>query len=170
MVNVDKINDILVYLAENVPDLTITKIMKLFYYVDFVSFAEMDMPVTNDVYYKLPYGPVPSFIKNEINNLTMSKMLGTATENVQLASSLIVESKTIGSYKTFIFKNGSKKVSLKNLSQYEADLLNRIVTKFKNFTAKELTNRTHREKPYLLTNENSVIEYKLAKTLNTKLI
>lgn len=170
MINIEKVNDILSYFADNVQDLTVTKIMKLFYYVDFISFAEKDIPVTNDTYYKLPYGPIPSFIKNEINTITFSKVLGLKANDSQLSKNFSVESKTIGRYKGFIIKNLGKKTPLKNLSEYEVELVKRVIKKFGTSTAKELTNRTHKEKPYLLTNENSVIDYGLAKLLDLKSI
>lgn len=166
MINVSKINDILTYFADNVPDLTVTKIMKLFYYVDFISYAEKDTPVTNDVYYKLPYGPIPSFIKNEINTLTFSTMLGLEMGESQLSKNFIVEQKKMGKYTGYVVKNIGKKSSLGNLSSYEVSLLKRILKKFGKSTAKELVNCTHKEKPYLLTNENSVIEYRLSKLLD----
>ena len=68
-INVDKIKVIISYLADKVDKLYVTKLMKLFYYIDFISYAERKSSITNDVYYKLPYGPIPSFIKSEIDNL-----------------------------------------------------------------------------------------------------
>ncbi|MCX6762966.1 MAG: Panacea domain-containing protein [Candidatus Moranbacteria bacterium] len=168
--NIGKINDMLAFFADNVPDLTVTKIMKLFYYSDFISFAEKDTPITNDVYYKLPYGPVPTFIKNEINTLTFSTMLGVEIGNSQLSKNFGVEQKQMGRYKGFVVKNTSKKSNLDNLSSYEVSLIKRVVKKFGNYTAKKLTDQSHKEKPYLLTNENSVIEYKLAKLLDVSSI
>lgn len=166
MINIDKINDILAYFADNVTDLTVTKIMKLFYYVDFVSFAEKDTSVTNDVYYKLPYGPIPSFIKNEINTLTFNTVLGSEIGDFQLSKNFSVEQKQMGRYKGYVIKNTGKKGLLNNLSNYEVALVKRILKRFGKSTAKELTNRSHKEKPYLLTNENSVIDYSLAKLLD----
>lgn len=170
MVNVNKINDILTFFADNIPDLTVTKIMKLFYYVDFVSYAEKDTPVTNDVYYKLPYGPIPSFIKNEINTLTFNTMLGSEIGDLQLSKKFSVEQKKIGKYKGYIIKNTGKRGSLDNLSGYEVGLVKRVLKKFGKSTARELVNSTHKEKPYLLTNENSIIDYELAKLLDLSTI
>ncbi len=170
MINVNKINDILGFFSDNVSDLTVTKIMKLFYYVDFVSFAEKNTSVTNDVYYKLPYGPIPSFIKNEINTLTFKTMLGAEAGDLQISKNFGVEQKKIGKYDAYVVKNNGKKSSLENLSGYEVELIKRILNKFGKKTAKELTDRTHKEKPYLLTNENSIIDYKLASFLNTSSI
>jgi len=171
MINIEKVNDILSYFAENVPDLTVTKTMKLFYYVDFVSFAEKDTPVTNDVYYKLPYGPVPSFIKNEISTIIFKSTLHIPVEtDSQLSENFTAERKKIGQYDGFVINKKGRKASLTHLSKYEIDLVKRIVKKFGKYTAKQLTTATHNEKPYLYTSENSVIDYSLSKHLNVKAI
>ena len=146
--------------------------MKLFYYLDFVSYAQRGSSVSGDVYYKLPYGPVPFFIRSEVNNITLQVMsngiknidIGTA----QLSKSISVEQKRLGRYKALLIKNVDKNYSLNSLSSYEIELLKKIVSKFKKSTAKFLTEKTHNEKPYLLTSENSVIDYKLALTLDLK--
>lgn len=170
MVNIDKINDILSYFIENVPNLTLTKIMKLFYYVDFVSFAEKETSVTNDTYYKLPYGPIPSFIKNEINTIIFNNTQDVEKAESQLSKTFTVEQKMIGRYKGFIIKKTTTKSTLKNLSEYETDLIKRIVNRYGRYTAGQLTTASHKEQPYRLTSKNSIIDYNLSKLLDLKSI
>jgi len=176
MVNVKKINDIIIYFADNVSDLTVTKLMKLFYYVDFISFAEKEKTVTNDIYYKLPYGPVPSFIKNEIDTLAFNTELGKIDPDIgvkdqQLSKYVELKKKKFGNHSGFIIVSKKKRDStLQNLSKYEIELLKKVVVKYGKKTAKYLSDKTHKEKPYLLTNENAVIDYKLAKMLDLRTI
>jgi uncharacterized phage-associated protein len=137
--------------------------MKLLYYIDFISFSERRSPVTGDVYYKLPYGPVPTFVKNEIDNLE----LPPGSEVVsQLSDSLALQEKTYG-------KVVIKKVTnynLQKLSDYEKGLIDEVIQKIGSKSSTFLTNKTHKEKPYLLTNANSVIDYELADTLNGRAV
>ena len=51
------------------------------------------------------------------------------------------------------------------LSNYEISLVDEIIKKLGDKTAKFLTNKTHKEQPYLLTSKNSIISYRLAERL-----
>lgn len=161
-INIDKIKTIICYLSEKIDKLYITKLMKLFYYIDFISYAERNSSITNDIYYKLPYGPTPSFIKSEIDNLVIQPIVENGIES-QFSDCIKLEEDKDKNGK--IIRSIGKKYGIKNLSEYELGLINEIIKKIGKKTAKTLTNKTHREKPYLLTNRNSVISYELAKTL-----
>lgn len=160
-INIDKVKTIIGYLADKIDKLYITKLMKLFYYIDFISYSEREASITNDVYYKLPYGPVPSFIKSEIDNLAKPTM-GSGIESQLLGYVKLQESEEKNGK---IIVNTDKGYNVKNLSKYELDLIDEIIKKIGKKTAKVLTNKTHKEKPYLMTSANSVINYELAKTL-----
>ena len=161
-ISIDKVKTIISYLAEKTDKLYITKLMKLFYYIDFISYAERSSSITNDIYYKLPYGPIPSFIKSEIDNLVINPTDESGIES-QFSDCITLEEDKDKNGK--IIKNIGKGYNLKDLSEYELGLINEIIKKLGGKTAKALTNKTHKEKPYLLTSENSVISYELAKTL-----
>ena len=70
--------------------------------------------------------------------------------------------------KIIISKN--KEYNLKKLSKYEVDLINEIIKKIGSKTARFLTNKTHKEQPYLLTSKNSIISYELAEMLGDRKI
>lgn len=166
-INEEKTIIISSYLADNIKDLYLTKLFKLFYYIDFIAMNERGAPITNDLYYKLPYGPVPSFIKNEIDSLLLR-------ENSEEYGSIFFKNLTCGLIKDKEFKAVLLKkkkdyfYSLRDFSQYERNLLGRIVKKFKNTSSAVLSKKTHKEKPYLLTSDNSIIDYSLATELNPK--
>ena len=165
-INIDKIKVIILYLADRVNNLYVTKLMKLFYYIDFISYAERKSSITNDVYYKLPYGPIPSFIKSEIDNLTGS----FSEEDIKSQFSDIIKLEGNEDRYGKIIVSKNKKYSLKKLSEYEIDLINRIIKKIGGKTARFLTNKTHKEQPYLLTSKNSIISYELAEMLGGRKI
>ena len=165
-INIDKIKVIISYLADKVDKLYVTKLMKLFYYIDFISYAERKSSITNDVYYKLPYGPIPSFIKSEIDNLTGS----FSEEDIKSQFSDIIKLEENEDKYGKIIVSRNKKYNLKNLSEYEIDLINEIIKKIGSKTARFLTNKTHKEQPYLLTSKNSIINYELAERLGDRKI
>jgi uncharacterized phage-associated protein len=162
--DIEKVGIISSYLAENISNLYVTKLLKLFYYIDFISYNQRKVSITNDTYYKLPYGPVPSLIKNEIDNLENSLLEKEVVS--QLSKSIILRKDTDNFGKIVI--NNDKNYNLKKLSKYELNLLNELISTYKHTTAKRLSNKTHKEKPYLLSSENSVIDYELAKYLDIK--
>lgn len=158
-INVDKIKVIIPYLAEKIDKLHVTKLLKLFYYLDFISYAETKgSSITNDIYYKLPYGPVPSFIKSEIDNLEEPVMEDEVKS--QFSDIITLEDSEDKYGKLVVSKK--KKYDLKKLSPYEKKLIDEVIGKLGCKTASFLTRKTHKEKPHLLTSNNSVIDYELA--------
>jgi len=157
-VNIDKIKAVLLYFSDNVENSYITKILKMFYYLDFISFSERGSSVTNDIYYKLPYGPIPTFIKNEIDNLL------TNENESQLKDCFDFEKTEFGNL--IRLRDRRKKAKDQCFSQYEKELMDLIIEKIGKKTTKQVVRKTHSEKPYLLTEENGIINYNLALLLN----
>ncbi len=161
-INIAKIKTIILFFADKVKKLHVTKLMKLFYYVDFLAYAERKSSVTNDIYYKLPYGPVPSFIKNEIDNL---EGLVVEDEFKSQFSDIIELKESKDKYGKLVVPKGKKTYNLKLLSEYERELISGVIKKLGDKTASALTRKTHKEKPYLATSNNAVIDYELANKL-----
>jgi len=162
-VDLEKVGIIAAYFADNTKELYVTKLLKLFYYLDFISHKMRGASVTNDVYLKLPYGPVPSTIKNEIDVLSVENILGTGFKS-QLSSYIKLEKGKDDNGNIVVSK--SKEYNLRKLSNAELDLMKSIAETFKNTKATTLSNQTHREKPWLSTSANSVIDYKLVEGLD----
>lgn len=146
------------YFSDNVEKPYVTKILKMFYYLDFISFAERGSSVTNDIYYKLPYGPIPTFIKNEIDTLLITQ------EKSQLKNDFILEKAEFGNL--IKSKDRRKKARDQYYSQYEKELMGLIIEKIGKKTTRQIVKKTHKEPPYLWTEENGIINYKLASFLN----
>lgn len=162
-VDFEKVGIIASYFADHTKKLYVTKLLKLFYYLDFISYKTRGAPVTNDVYFKLPYGPVPSAIKNEIDILSQDNVLGTGFKR-QLSSYIKLQRDEKDSGNLVI--NINRDYNLRKLANSELELLKSITETFKETTAKALSNQTHREKPWLSTSDNSVIDYRLAEGLD----
>ena len=166
-VDFDKIGVIASYFADNTKELYVTKLLKLFYYLDFISYKMRGASISNDVYLKLPYGPVPSAIKNEIDILSAKNVFGKEFKS-QLSAYIKLEKGKDDNGNIVVSKN--KEYSLRKLSTSEVELMKGIAETFKNTKAIILSNKTHREKPWLSTSDNSVIDYGLAEGLDVSKI
>lgn len=163
----EKIKYTVAYLSSKIPQLHLTKLLKLFYYFDFISVLETGRPVTNDTYYHLPYGPVPTFIKDQLVLLRdeISKQEatimddGTKHEPIKSIFSDIVE---LELKKSKIVIKNLKEAEKEYFSEYETELLDDIIDEFKGYTATQLVRKTHNEVPYSQTSMMNIIDYKLA--------
>jgi uncharacterized phage-associated protein len=173
-IEIEKIRNIAIYLSERMPNLYFTKFLKLIYYMDFIAVQETGSPVTNDTYFALPYGPVPSFVKDNINlldesnresetNLLKTSEDGSPSEDRGIFEGYITLKKEGG---TIIEK--LKDYDDTKLSGYEKKLLDDIIITFKDVSAKDIVEKTHRETPYTQTALNNVIDYGMAFQLNIK--
>ena len=162
---IEKIKSSASYLVKNIGDLYVTKFLKLMYYLDFISVLETGHPVTNDTYYHLPYGPVPTFIKDNVSSLK---------DNIKREQEEIIKDDSGADFEQMtIFRdifdlkenNGTYKISVKNepntthLSPYEIGLLDDIVKEFKTISSRQLVDKTHAEAPYMQTSMLDVIDY-----------
>ncbi len=167
-IELEKIKNTTLYMAENVPDLYFTKYLKLMYYFDFISVLERGVPVTRDTYYHLPLGPVPSFIKTQVNLLgdEAQKVEKKIYGNFAVAESVFDDIISLNRVKSNnglkIEPKSGKHANLSYLSEYEKDLLDDIIAEFKIIKVKDLVDKTHSEVPYKQTVANNIIDYRLA--------
>lgn len=162
-VDFEKVGIIASYFAENTKELYVTKLLKLFYYLDFISYKMRGASVTSDVYFKFPYGPVPSTIKNSIDLLSAENIFGKEFKS-QLSPYIKLQQDKDGNGNLIIAKG--KEYSLRKLSNSEIELVKCIAETFKDTKSKTLSNQTHKEKPWLSTSDFSVIDYGLAEGLD----
>ena len=160
-IDFEKVGIIASYFAENTKELYVTKLLKLFYYLDFISYKTKGASVTNDVYFKMPYGPVPSSIKNSIDLLSVENILGKEFKS-QLSPYIKLQKGADGNGNLIISKG--KECDLRKLSNTEVELMKVIAETFNDTKAKTLSNQTHREKPWLSTSDFAVIDYSLAES------
>lgn len=170
----EKIKQSTIYLTAKINKLYFTKFLKLMYYFDFLSILERGKPVTNDIYYKLPFGPVPTFIKEQMNLLSkkgkeQEKELFSATDSKLFKSIFddVIDLSHDTTTKGFLIKAKAES-DYGYLSDYEKGLLDDISNEFKNKTATDLVKKTHQEPPYIQTPPNNIIDYKLAFYLEIK--
>ena len=137
----EKIKQSSQYLAKNIPNLYFTKFLKLFYYFDFLSVLERGKPVTNDTYYHLPYGPVPTVIKDQLailrkENKDLEKELVDGEDGgIKSIFSDVLKLEKKDDEDKWSVESGAEDTGDEYLSKYEKELLDDII-----FTFKETSN------------------------------
>lgn len=130
-----KIANLLVYLAANVQGLTITKALKLFYIVDENAVKEIGSPLTWLEYKAWKFGPVAEDIFFDLENRKDFLM-----EYVEV-------SKKVNSYSNYAEVVITPKVAFDDseFSDYEIELIDRVIEKYGKKQAKTLVDMLHSE-------------------------
>lgn len=125
-----------------------TKLNKLLYYLDFISFRDNKESVTNDIYIHKQYGPVPSKIDDVITNLHEKGFI--QVDKIELKHS----DGDMFRYDT------TREVDPSVFNKYENDLLNKIVKEFCLWTTDKIVNQTHLEAPWFYSKPYEIVDYK----------
>jgi len=141
----DKIGNIIRYFSSQVSHLSLTKLLKLLYLTDETAMRETGSPVTWLEYRAWKNGPVPADIYQEIKH--GEKML-IGNHLIALDDYIAVERKPNPWRKeseevVYIRPKGEPDFS--KFSDYETDLLNRILQDYGHRTATQLVDLLHRE-------------------------
>ena len=153
-----KLKAILLYFTSN-NDTTFlgkVKLMKLIYFLDFVHLKTYGSPVTYDTYINLEHGPIPSFIKNLVDN---------AADNIDeavLADTISFERPQGTRMYRFLPKRKFTEKDKKYFSETELEILAKVCTKFGNKNTKYVEEASHNETPWKKTNFLDKISYELA--------
>lgn len=156
MIPLAKIRAILVYLANNTEKLGKVKLMKLIYFIDFIHVKKYGRPITFDQYVHIDHGPIPTTIKNLIDDLE--------DKNSQLSNSIAIEIvKTQRKpMQKIVAKRGFSEKDRILFSETELEVLKEVVGKFKYSTSDEIEKASHNEAPWKETNYLDKIPYSLA--------
>lgn len=128
----NKIGNLLVYLSDNIDDLFITKALKLLYIIDVTSIKEIGVPVTWLEYEAWKNGPVAKDIYSEIR-------YGRCTCSESLLSKYIGTIRT----KTSIRITSLSDFDDGDFTDYEMELIDRVINKFGHMTGDELISYLH---------------------------
>ena len=149
--------------------LYMTKLLKLFFYFDFISFKRNEKPFTGDIYFKLPYGPIPSIIKDQLDLLKKENDENEELKDFELQSAFAkyLEMEKDEKTKGYIVKiRDDVAVPWDDFNDYfsenDAELLSSIVDVFTGKKVGEVVEMTHRELPYTKAEDMGIITYLLA--------
>lgn len=147
ILDIDKLASVMGYFAQFISNLYKVKLMKLLWYADALFFKRHGRSMTGLVYEHMTYGALPIGF-NEILDLPTIKVI----------EEMIYEDI---SYRVM----PNKHVNIAEFSIEELNVLETVVTKFKNYKSKEIIDYMHKERAYLETEEYTIIPYSLAKEL-----
>lgn len=150
--NINKLCNVLLYILERCagkPNVGETLIYKMLYFSDFNYYELYEEHLTGATYHKLPYGPVPQNIQSIIHKM-------------------IKEDKSIQRIKTDYhnFKQTRyiplKKAMLQELKASEAEILDRVIEQFSDWSATAISDYSHKDIPWLVSKDGEEISYELA--------
>jgi len=153
-----KLKAIILYFANktDVKFLGKVKLMKLFYFLDFMHVKKYGAPITYDKYFNLEHGPIPSMIKN---------LIDTAADDIDnsILSDVISFERPEGTNMTRVIPLRS--ISNKDLqlfSKKEMETLERVCKRFGSSNTKYIEDASHDEAPWRETSLLEEIPYQLA--------
>lgn len=148
ILNIDKIEAMISYIAEEVTNLFKVKLMKMLWYSDVLAFIENGSAMTGMVYRHEPMGALP------IGHYSLMNL-----ENLN------VQEEMSYNYDTMLHIYPTKGMDYSILSDGEKTILDKVIEKFKNYRAKEIVDYMHGEKAYMETSAGEIIPFSLAKEI-----
>lgn len=145
----EKFSAMVLFFANKSERLLKTKLLKLLNYSDMVFFKENGISISGAKYVHLPYGPVPQNF-----DLLFGTMSATHVAHIEVEYE--------GGYENHEVIPECE-VPKNVLSEKELEVLERVYNKFKNYGSVEISNYSHNEKGYTMTNQGEVIPYSYAK-------
>ena len=132
------------------------KLMKLFYFLDFMHIKKYGAPVTYDRYVNLEHGPIPSSIKNLVDTATDDIDNSILTDTISIERPDGIKMCRIIANRKFTEKDKE------NFSETELDILKRVCLRFGDKNTKYIEDVSHKEAPWQQTKFLQAIPYTLA--------
>ncbi|MDP8258760.1 MAG: DUF4065 domain-containing protein [Candidatus Aadella gelida] len=150
--DLEKMINLILYIAEKNKGVFTTKLNKLLWYADFIHFRVYSTSITGSVYKHLPLGPVPNDYKWII---AAAEKEGLEEEEIDYPSG-----KGGTMYSTSVHIEDS------NFNEEELKIIDFTVDYFKNYNSGEIKDKSHNEKGYKETQKGESISYKYAEKLS----
>lgn len=148
---VDTFKNVLLYILEKCagkPNVGETVLYKLLYFSDFNYYELYEEHLTGAKYKKLPFGPVPHKLHTVINQMIEEgtlKRVKTEYHGYPQTRYLPLE-----------------KADLQRLKASETDIIDRVIEQMSDWSAAAISNYSHKDLPWEVTDEGNDISYELA--------
>ncbi len=148
----EKYTNALLYFISNCSNekLGLTKLNKLFYYLDFISYRDQKESVTGETYLHLQMGPFAKDLQDKIIKVAEKQRLITQEKDDSLKFGKRNRYQAIASPDISVF-NG-----------YEKKLLGYICKTFIDWNTDQMIAQTHSEAPWVFSEANKALDYKNA--------
>lgn len=157
----EKLIDILVVFVKRGQELTELRINKLLYFIDRFHLRKYGRFVLNDRYFRLPFGPIPSFTYNIISEFFRPDFpIPKKHRNIEkdYMKEYFEPAKNRQGHDRLKLK---KEVNLGSLSDSEKETIDIVIQKYGKLTTSQLVNISHREKTCKETAAPNEIDYEL---------
>ena len=150
ILNIDKLEAAISYIAEKVSNLFKVKLVKMLWYTDALSFKENGHAITGLVYLHKAMGALP---------IGHHSLLNLENLNVQEEESI--------NYDSMFHIYPTEGMDYSILDDKEKKILDTVIKKFKNYKAQEIVDYMHKEKAYSKTKAGEIIPFSLAKEIRS---
>lgn len=149
--DIEKVENIISYIASKVKNLTITSLNKYLWFIDFLSFNQRSVSITGLTYQNQKFGPTIIDKKYDEISLLDDKYI---REDIE----------TENGNTTKIISNGN--YDLDKISDTEKEIIDKIIKILKNKTVTEISELSHREEGWKKTKRLEKISFEYAMNLN----
>jgi len=122
-----------------------TKLNKLMYYLDFISYRDRKKSITNDIYIHKDYGPVPKKIDEILGELNSSKKI--SVDFIPYKDGYTADFTILA------------EPNMKVFNTYEKSLLEAVCQKFHLWSTKKIVAQTHLEAPWFYSSPLEEVDY-----------
>ena len=143
------VHALVLFSEKGVPDLTKLKAAKLFYFADKEHLLHYGRPILGDIYFCLPYGPVPSFALNEMGDAIEKSEVDDPDRTLFLKYLDIKK----GFWNPYPIFRAKQKHDPDVFSQSELEVLDRVTQLYGNHSARQLVELTHSEPTWQIANQ-----------------
>ncbi len=149
--NIEKFKQVFIYMLEKVgarPNIGLTVLYKLLYFIDFDYYEKYETQLMGLTYFKNKHGPTPREFKIVVDDL--------------------LQNKCIEEIKSTYFKREQKKYlphissDLSVLNGQELEMIDSVLERYADKNAKQISDMSHRDTPWKVTDNGEDIEYELA--------
>lgn len=148
MLNIEKIEAMISYIAEKTDNLFKVKLMKMLWYSDVLAFIENGLAMTGMVYRHEAMGALPV---GHYSLMNLEKL------NIQEEMSYSCD--------TMLHIYPTANMDYSVLTDREKSILDKVITKFSAYRAKDIVEYMHKEKAYTETRPGEIIPFSLAKEI-----
>ncbi len=157
-ISLPKLKAIIKYLCQNTNSVFLgkTKLMKLFYFLDFTHIKKFGTSVTGETYYHLEFGPIPTTIKNLVDSV------GDNPESAMLSDIIAVQCEDGHDIHKVICLQSFTEKDREYFSEAEFKTMESICARFRDYSTPQMVDLSHKEAPWRLTELLEMIPYTLA--------
>lgn len=146
--NLNKVIEVINYLAGRVNNLHKVKMMKMLWYSDMLNYKRYEKSITGLVYSVFPMGAVP-----------------VGYEQIVLLDGVIYDTVWYDDNIAYRFRP-IEGFEIKELSENERDTIDKVISEFGDLKTEEIINKMHEEDAYIFTSRNCIIPYSYAVQLS----